>query len=141
MVQPCKTSSCSLSCQAPETNELNSGKRCPHAGAFTPRLCLKASSHLPPVQELLALVRTKQRELEENHEKGKTVTRSDEMRELRDAMQRQMDEVQTIVKQIKDRLEALDKANAAAIKKKVSSSAWLIKPCLMPRACAGRDRP
>ena len=65
------------------------------------------------------MVRTKQRELEEQHEKGKTITRSDEMRDLRDAMQQKMDDVQTLVKQIKDRLEALDKANAVALKKKV----------------------
>ena len=77
---------------------------------------LPTSAH---AQELLALVRTKQRELEEQHERGKTITRSDEMRDLRDAMQQKMDDVQTLVKQVKDRLEALDKANAVALKKKV----------------------
>lgn len=88
------------------------------------------------MQALLALVRSKQRELEENHEKSKTITRSDEMRALRDDMQQQMDDVQSIVKQIKDRLEALDKANAAAVKKKVCS---LAHACTWPggRVCTG----
>ena len=41
------------------------------------------------------------------------------MRDLREVMQGETDEVSKLAHQIKTRLEALDKSNAAALKKKV----------------------
>ena len=74
------------------------------------------------MQELLATIRSKQRKLEELHEQSKTVTQSARMHELREAMQGETDEVSRLALQVKSRLEALDKSNAAALKKKVGSA-------------------
>ena len=90
-------------------------QECPH---------LIGSAHM---QELLATIRAKQRKLEELHEQSKTVTQSGKMHELREAMQAETDEVSRLAHQVKTRLEALDKNNAAALKRKV-----LISPYLCP---------
>lgn len=70
------------------------------------------------IKELLATIRSKQRKLEDQHEQSKTVTQSGKMHDLREAMQTETDDVSRLATQVKTRLEGLDKANAAAVKRK-----------------------
>lgn len=59
----------------------------------------------------------KQKMLQELHEKSKTVTRSEEMKNLREQMQDAINSVSKQAHGVKARLEALDKANNAAVMK------------------------
>ena len=58
------------------------------------------------------------RKLEQAHEESKTVTRTNKMKELRERMERAGTEVTQQANEAKLRLEALEKSNAAALKKK-----------------------
>ncbi len=70
-------------------------------------------------QGLLLEIRRKQGELQAAHERSKMVTRTDDMKRVRDKMQDDITEVGRIAHKAKGRLEALDKANEAAQRKAV----------------------
>ncbi|KAK9804832.1 hypothetical protein WJX72_007710 [[Myrmecia] bisecta] len=70
------------------------------------------------IKGLLAMVRRNQTKLQEAHERSKTVTRSAEMKDIREAMQVDIDEVNKTAHQIKSRLEHLDKMNQSAMGRK-----------------------
>ena len=72
------------------------------------------------VQGILASIRRNAAALEEAHERSKTVTRSDEMKGIREKMQDDVDEVNKTAHQVKNRLERLDKLNEQALSKPVS---------------------
>lgn len=63
-------------------------------------------------------IREKQITLKEAHERSKTVTRSVEMKNLREQMQEDINTVSKQAHQIKSKLEALDKSNQESLKKK-----------------------
>lgn len=71
-------------------------------------------------QGLLGNIRRNQVKLSEAHERSKTVTRSAEMKEIRERMQSDIDEVNKIAHQVKNKLENLDKLNEQALGRKVS---------------------
>ena len=71
------------------------------------------------LQGLLLDIRRKQGELQAAHERSKMVTRTDDMKRVRDQMQDDITEVGRIAHKAKGRLEALDKANEAAQRKAV----------------------
>jgi Syntaxin len=75
---------------------------------------------LVATQGLLASIRRDQSKLLEAHEKSKTVTRSEEMKVLREQMQSDINAVNKTAHIIKSRLEVLDKNNATAVKQPVS---------------------
>lgn len=70
-------------------------------------------------QSILASIRRNQQTLQEAHERSKTVTRSDEMKEIREKMQDDIDEVNKTAHQVKNRLECLDKLNEQALGRSV----------------------
>lgn len=70
-------------------------------------------------QGLLGNIRRNQVKLSEAHERSKTVTRSAEMKEIREKMQSDIDEVNKIAHQVKNKLENLDKLNEQALGRKV----------------------
>jgi len=74
-------------------------------------------------QGLLLDIRRKQGELQAAHERSKMVTRTDDMKRVRDQMQDDITEVGRIAHKAKGRLEALDKANEAAQRKAVRAAA------------------
>ena len=59
--------------------------------------------------------------LQDAHERSKTVTRSEEMKEIREKMQDDIDEVNKTAHQVKQRLERLDKMNQQALSRPVST--------------------
>ncbi|KAK9832699.1 hypothetical protein WJX81_001248 [Elliptochloris bilobata] len=69
------------------------------------------------IKALLLDIRRKQGELQAAHERSKMVTRTDDMKRVRDQMQDDITEVGRIAHKAKGRLEALDKANEAAHRK------------------------
>jgi hypothetical protein len=71
-------------------------------------------------QNLLANIRRTQLKLSEAHERSKTVTRSAEMKEIRERMQTDIDEVNKTAHQVKNKLEHLDKLNEQALSRKVN---------------------
>jgi syntaxin 1B/2/3 len=71
------------------------------------------------VQGLLGGIRDKQRKLQEAHERTKTVTRTGEMKEIRERMQDDIEEVNKVARTVKTRLERLDKANEQALSRRV----------------------
>jgi len=74
-------------------------------------------------QGLLLDIRRKQGELQAAHKRSKMVTRTDDMKRVRDQMQDDITEVGRIAHKAKGRLEALDKANEAAQRKAVRAAA------------------
>lgn len=78
-----------------------------------------ALSNLLVGQGLLLDIRRKQGELQAAHERSKMVTRTDDMKRVRDQMQDDITEVGRIAHKAKGRLEALDKANEASQRKAV----------------------
>ena len=74
------------------------------------------------MQGILATIRRNQAALHEAHERSKTVTRSEEMKGIREKMQDEIDEVNKIAHQVKNRLERLDKMNEQALGRPVSFS-------------------
>lgn len=72
------------------------------------------------VQGILATIRRNQANLQEAHERSKTVTRSEEMKVIREKMQDDIDEVNKIAHQVKNRLERLDKGNEQSLSRPVS---------------------
>lgn len=69
-------------------------------------------------QGLLGGIREKQRKLQEAHERTKTVTRTGEMKEIRERMQDDIEDVNKAARSVKLRLERLDKANEQSISRK-----------------------
>ncbi len=69
-------------------------------------------------QGLLGGIRDKQRKLQEAHERTKTVTRTGEMKEIRERMQDDIEEVNKAARTVKLRLERLDKTNEQAVSRK-----------------------
>ena len=80
------------------------------------------ASGSPLLQGILAGIRRNQATLQEAHERSKTVTRSEEMRVIREKMQDEVDEVNKTAHQVKNRLERLDKLNAQALGRPVRIS-------------------
>ena len=74
------------------------------------------------LQGILAAIRRNQATLQEAHERSKTVTRSEEMRVIREKMQDDVDEVNKTAHQVKNRLERLDKLNEQALGRQVRIS-------------------
>ena len=72
-------------------------------------------------QGMLNTLKSKQQHLVEQHEKSKTLTRSSEVREIKDDIQKEVDEVLQLMQLVKVRLDALDKSNADAMKRKVGT--------------------
>eukprot|EP00884_Botryococcus_braunii_P007879 jgi/Botrbrau1/17092/Bobra.0399s0002.1 len=70
------------------------------------------------IKGLLANIRRNQVKLSEAHERSKTVTRSAEMKEIREKMQSDIDEVNKTAHQVKSKLEYLDKLNEQALNRK-----------------------
>ncbi|GAB4813326.1 hypothetical protein N2152v2_000372 [Parachlorella kessleri] len=70
------------------------------------------------IKGLMADIRRHQGKLTEAHERSKVTTRSAEMKELREAMQQDINTVSKIADTIKKQLQALDKANEQALKRK-----------------------
>ncbi|KAK9905075.1 hypothetical protein WJX75_009383 [Coccomyxa subellipsoidea] len=70
------------------------------------------------IKGLLGGIRDKQRKLQEAHERTKTVTRTGEMKEIRERMQIDIEEVNKAARTVKLRLERLDKANEQSISRK-----------------------
>ena len=70
---------------------------------------------------MLSTLKSKQQHLIEQHEKSKTLTRSSEVREIKDAIQAEVEEVLQLMQIVKVKLDALDKSNADAVKRKVGS--------------------
>ena len=68
---------------------------------------------------MLSTLKGKQQHLVEQHEKSKTLTRSSEVREIKDGIQQEVDEVLQLMQVVKAKLDALDKSNADAMKRKV----------------------
>lgn len=66
------------------------------------------------VKRLMATVRKKLEALQEQHERSKTATRAEDVKETRDSMQADVEAVGRVAHEAKARLEALDEANAAA---------------------------
>ncbi len=64
-------------------------------------------------------IRRNQAALHEAHERSKTVTRSDEMKGIREKMQDDIDEISKTAHQVKARLERLDKMNEQALSRPV----------------------
>ena len=60
-------------------------------------------------QGMLNTLKSKQQHLVEQHEKSKTLTRSSEVREIKDDIQKEVDEVLQLMQLVKVRLDALDK--------------------------------
>jgi len=66
----------------------------------------------------LSAMRTKQRNVQGLHERSKAIVRAKEMERSREEMQSSINEVNTLAHKLKNRLEALDKLNEEALKKK-----------------------
>lgn len=71
------------------------------------------------MQGLLSVIRQKAGKLSDSHESSKTITKSTQMKALRQKMQDDASEVTTLANQAKTRLEALDKQNEQALNRKV----------------------
>lgn len=67
----------------------------------------------------MADIRRHQGKLAEAHERSKVVTRSAEMKELREVMQQDINAVSKVAEQIKKKLGELDKSNEQSLKRKV----------------------
>jgi syntaxin 1B/2/3 len=67
----------------------------------------------------MADIRRHQGKLTEAHERSKIVTRSGEMKELREVMQQDINAVSKLADAIKKKLQELDRANEQALKRKV----------------------
>lgn len=74
------------------------------------------------LQGMLGGIREKQRKLQEAHERTKTVTRTGEMKDIRERMQADIEEVNKVARQVKTRLERLDKVNEQALKRPVRAT-------------------
>ncbi len=88
-------------------------------------------------QGLLGGIRDKQRKLQEAHERTKTVTRTGEMKEIRERMQDDIEEVNKAARTVKLRIERLDKANEQSLSRKARpphDTAHITKqfPCAAP---------
>ncbi|BDA49471.1 Putative syntaxin-131 [Coccomyxa sp. Obi] len=70
------------------------------------------------IKGLLGGIRDKQRKLQEAHERTKTVTRTGEMKEIRERMQDDIEEVNKAARTVKLRIERLDKANEQSLSRK-----------------------
>lgn len=81
---------------------------------------------LVTLQGILQTIRRNQQTLQEAHERSKTVTRSEEMKGIREKMQDDIDEVNKIAHQVKNRLERLDKANEQALSRPVRKSSHAV---------------
>eukprot|EP00249_Psilotum_nudum_P020907 c27893_g1_i1 orf=622-1560(+) len=77
----------------------------------------KFFEEIAEIKDLMAKVRKHLQKLQEAHEESKSVTRAAAMKELRQRMEAEVDEVSQIAKKIKEKLEALDNANVANRKK------------------------
>ncbi|KAL3134903.1 hypothetical protein ABBQ32_007869 [Trebouxia sp. C0010 RCD-2024] len=69
------------------------------------------------IKAQLALIKKNQEKLLIAHERSKTITRSAEMKEIRERMQEDIDEVNKIAHGLKARLDALARMNEAALKR------------------------
>ena len=67
----------------------------------------------------MAGIKRNESALQEAHERSKTVTRSEEMKDIREKMQDDIDEVNKTAHQVKQRLERLDKLNQQALQRPV----------------------
>ncbi|CAL5224529.1 g7228 [Coccomyxa viridis] len=67
---------------------------------------------------LLGGIKDKQRKQQEAHERTKTVTRTGEMKGIRERMQEDIEEVSRVARQVKNRLERLDKINEQSLSRK-----------------------
>ena len=83
------------------------------------------------MQGILQTIRRSQQTLQEAHERSKTVTRSEEMKGIREKMQDDIDEVNKIAHQVKNRLERLDKGNEQALSRPVRKASHML--CFRPR--------
>ena len=72
------------------------------------------------MQSIMAGIKRNESALQEAHERSKTVTRSEEMKDIREKMQDDIDEVNKTAHQVKQRLERLDKLNQQALQRPVS---------------------
>lgn len=63
-------------------------------------------------------IKAKQKDLQQQHERSKTIVRSKEMQRHREEMQATINEVNATAHKVKAKIEALDKANEQALKKK-----------------------
>lgn len=72
----------------------------------------------------MAGIKRNELNLQEAHERSKTITRSEDMKNVREKMQDDIDEVNKTAHQVKQRLERLDKLNQQALSKPVRLS-WL----------------
>ncbi|CAK0787669.1 hypothetical protein CVIRNUC_010891 [Coccomyxa viridis] len=70
------------------------------------------------IKGLLGGIRDRQRKLQEAHERTKTVTRTGEMKGIRERMQEDIEDVSRTARQVKNRLERLDKVNEQALSRK-----------------------
>ncbi|KFM27425.1 Putative syntaxin-131 [Auxenochlorella protothecoides] len=70
-------------------------------------------------RSLMGEIRRNQGKLSDAHEQSKTITRSAEMRDLREKMQAEINQVSRSAEAIKKRLAELDRNNEAALKKGV----------------------
>ena len=77
------------------------------------------------VQGLLSVIRQKAGKLSDAHESSKTITKSTQMKSLRQKMQDDAAEVTTLANQAKNRLEALDKQNEQSLNRKACPSLCL----------------
>ena len=72
------------------------------------------------MQGLLSVIRQKASKLSDAHESSKTITKSTQMKALRQKMQDDASEVTTLANQTKTRLEGLDKQNEQSLNRKVT---------------------
>lgn len=70
------------------------------------------------IKGLMADIRRHQGKLQEAHERSKVITRSNEMKDIREVMQQDINAVSKLADQIKKKLQELDKANDQALKRK-----------------------
>eukprot|EP00877_Chromochloris_zofingiensis_P014435 jgi/Chrzof1/9245/UNPLg00212.t1 len=63
-------------------------------------------------------IKAKEREIQQMHERSKTIVRQKEMQQHREDMQATINEVNTIAHKVKSKIEGLDKLNEAALQKK-----------------------
>eukprot|EP00879_Flechtneria_rotunda_P015726 GHRR01016448.1.p1 GENE.GHRR01016448.1~~GHRR01016448.1.p1 ORF type:complete len:314 (+),score=126.88 GHRR01016448.1:294-1235(+) len=73
------------------------------------------------VEELkqdMAEIKSKQREIQHMHEKGKGIVRQKEVQQNKDEMQAVINQVNVLAHKAKGKIEAIDKFNAAALQKK-----------------------
>eukprot|EP00210_Caulerpa_lentillifera_P006543 g6248.t1 len=75
-------------------------------------------SMVSDIKKDMEIIRDKQSSLESLHEKSKTITRSGEMKIIREQMQEEINSVSKHVHGIKSKLEALDRDNQSARTKK-----------------------